>query len=525
MTGQLAHRPVVMTGDRGMVVAGHHLAAEAGAAMLREGGNAMDAAIAAAVTLAIAIPFMNGIGGDAVSMWSDAGGNVEAINGSGKLARSFDADALRAQGHERLPERGPLAVSVPGVVAAWGQSLERHGTRSFAEVLARAIAVAEAGVPADQSSVTFHNGPVYRGLVAQFPKLAEIFGAPGSYRLGANVRQRAAARTLRHLAQHGWRAFYEGPLAQSWLADARAQGVLLDGEDLAGHETLFDVPLTVEWRGMQVHAAPPNSQGLALAVLLGLDEHDHRAPPADGSDPLVNPLAYLAHKQAAFVARDSRCADPRRVERPDNMLTREGLVSLAAHASDRPTVSGGGDTATLVVIDADGNAVSWVQSLFEEYGSGVVCAEHGVVLHNRARLETLDGDPVRGGRGGYRPFHTLCPALVTKGGQVAMALATPGDHGQPQSLYQILRRHYEQGLDVQAAVEWPRIRHDAGRRVMLEDRCPASWDAMLRGKGWEPDRVGAWSRLMGGANVIARADDGLLMGGADPRRSCYAIVG
>ncbi|MDF0599680.1 gamma-glutamyltransferase [Psychromarinibacter sp. C21-152] len=525
MTAVLAHRPVVMTGHRGMVVAGHHLAADAGAQMLQSGGNAMDAAIAAAATLAIAVPFMNGIGGDAISLWCDSSGTVETINGSGRLPAAFDAQALVDDGYTALPATGPLTVSVPGVVAAWGEALERHGTRSLAEVLQPAIDAAERGVPADATSTTFFNGPVYAELCRDHPELAEMFVPPGTCRLGQVLRQPGAARTLRHLAKAGWTAFYSGPLADGWLARARERGVLLSPEDLAAHRTEFQAPLGVPWRGMTLHAAPPNSQGLALVALARLEEDAPGAGAQASGDPVIDPLAYLAQKQAAFAARDRWCADPARADLPADLLEPAALRRLAAEMQGRPPVSGGGDTATLVVADRDGNAVSWVQSLFEEFGSGVTCPDHGLVLHNRARLETLDGDPMRGAQGGMRPFHTLCPAIMTREGGFAMTLATPGDHGQPQSLYQILRRHYEQGLDVQQAVEWPRLRHDTGDTVLLEDRCPEAWDAALTAEGWQVSRVGPWSRLMGGANVISRQPDGLLMGGADPRRSCYAVVG
>lgn len=525
MKATLAHRPVVMTGHRGMVVAGHHLAAEAGAQMLREGGNAMDAAIAAAATLAIAVPFMNGLGGDAIALWCNASGRVETINGTGRLAGAIDAQSLAGQGLAALPQRGPLTVTVPGVVAAWGEALARYGTRALADVLAPAIDAAETGVPVDATLTTFFNGPVYAAMCSDYPDLAEMFGPPGKCRLGQILRQPGAAATLRGLATDGWQAFYAGPLAEAWLARARAQGVLLSAEDLAAHKTDFQPPLSVAWRGMTLHAAPPNSQGLALAALAGLDGQMPGVAAADGEDPLIDPLAYLAQKQAAFAARDRWCADPSRVTLPADLLEPAGLRRLAAGAPGRAPVSGGGDTSTLVVVDRDGNAVSWVQSLFEEFGSGVACPAQGIVLQNRARLETLDDDPVRGARAGMRPFHTLCPAILTRDGRVAMTLATPGDHGQPQSLYQILRRHYEQGLDIQQAVEWPRIRHDTGDTVLLEDRCPAAWDDLLKDAGWRVRRVGAWSRLMGGANAIARQPDGLLMGGADPRRSGYALIG
>lgn len=520
----LAHRPVVMA-DRGMVVAGHHRAAEAGVAMLRAGGNAIDGAVATAATLAIAIPFMNGLGGDCIALYAQSPDKVTAINGSGAVARAASVAEIRRRGHAAMPMRGPLPVSVPGFVAAIGQAAERFGTLPFAQLIEPAIALAEEGVPIDASAQAFFNGPVYAALARDFPALAAMFGAPGGRTLGQRLKQPAAAQSLRRLARDGWRAFYEGSFARSWLAAARDEGVLLDGDDLARHGTEFPPSLSIAWRGRHVHAAPPNSQGLALLAMLGLAEAQPAAPPRDGSDPLIDPLAHLLRKAKAFALRDAYCADPRRIALPNDLLHPDRLAAIELDGTARAEArAGGGDTSTFVVVDRHGAAVSWVQSLFEEFGSGIACLEHGIVLHNRAGLERLDDDPVRGLKGGYRPFHTLCPALVTGPDDVVIAIATPGDHGQPQTLAQVLRRHLEQGLDIQAAVEWPRLRHDTGPEVMLEDRLPPSWDAVLAGSGWRPRRVGPWSRLMGGVNAIVRQPDGLLMGGADPRRSSYALA-
>lgn len=518
----LAHRPVVM-GRGGMVVAGHHRAAEAGAAILRAGGNAIDASVATAATLAVAIPFMNGLGGDAIALYAEAPNWVATINGSGTVARAASVEAIRARGHAVMPMRGPCSVTVPGLVAALGEALERFGTLPFAQLLEPAIALAEEGVPADAAAVGFFNGPVYAVLVEEYPVLARMFGSPGGWALGRVIRQPALAQTLRTLARDGWRAFYQGPLAHAWLAEARKAGVFLDEEDLSGHGTLLGPSLSVAWRGHRIHAAPPNSQGLALLGLMGLAAARPTPPPKDGSDPLVDPLAFLARKRRAFDIREAFCADPRRVEMPAGLLEPASLARMAYSNGTPRTRSGGGDTSTFVVIDREGRAVSWVQSLFEEFGSGIACPEQGLVLHNRAGLETLDDDPVHGLRAGHRPFHTLCPALAFGPDDETIAIATPGDHGQPQAIAQVLHRHVEQGLDIQAAIEWPRMRHDAGGEVMLEDRCPASWDAMLQAAGWTPRRVGPWSRLMGGVNAIVRRPDGLLMGGADPRRSSYAL--
>lgn len=516
-----SHRPVVMA-ESGMVVAGHHRAAEAGASMLRAGGNAMDAAVATATTLAIAIPFMNGLGGDCFALHAGSSRHVTAINGSGAVARAASVDAYRSRGVDAMPVRGPLTVSVPGFVAAIGEAAERFATFPLAQLLEPAIALAENGVPVDASALAFFNGPLYSQLATDYPRLADTFGAPGSFALGDRLLQPAAASTLRTLARHGWRAFYEGPLADAWLSAARVQGVLLDPVDLAEHRTAFVDALSTPWRGRRVHAAPPNSQGLALLALLALDDAQPSPPPVDASDPLIDPLEFLLHKRRAFELRDACCADPRRVNVPKDI---RALVSPPGELRETRSIArvGGGDTSTFVVIDREGQAVSWAQSLFEEFGSGVVCPDQGVVLHNRAALERLNDDPVHGLRGGFRPFHTLCPSLVTSDDGTIAAIATPGDHGQPQTLALVIRRHFEQGLDIQAAIEWPRLRHDAGSEVMLEDRCPLSWDRRLESAGFSVRRVGPWSRLMGGVNAIVRRPDGLLMAGADPRRSSYAI--
>ena len=517
-----SHRPVIMS-KRGMVVAGHPLASAAGAAVLRGGGNAMDAAVAAAATLAIAIPFMNGLGGDAIALHATANGDVIAINGSGRTPRSISVEGLRKRGLTSMPQRGPVPVTVPGVVAAWGESLERFGSRSLAEVLEAAIALAENGVALDASAIGFFNGAEYAELVREFPALGVHYGPAGGRHLGEILKQPAAARTMRTIAERGWREFYSGALASDWLVAARGQGVLLEEQDLTEHATLFEKALSTDWRGLRVHVAPPNSQGLALLAMLRLAEVKPAAAPSDGSDPLIDPLAYLARKNQAFAMRDAYCADPRRVTLPGDIFSTNRLKELALHNGPTISRSGGGDTSSLVVIDANGNAVSWVQSLFESFGSGIVCPDQGMVLHNRAMLERLDEDPIRGLRGGFRPFHTLCPALMTGDAGVELAIATPGDHGQPQSIFQVIRRHFDQGLDIQAAIEWPRLRHDDGEEVMLEQRCPSSWDGYLSKQGWRVRRVDSWSRLMGGVNAIRRSD-GLLMGGADPRRSSYAIA-
>lgn len=522
------HRPILMS-DAGIVVSGHHKASEAGAAMLRRGGNAMDAAIAAAAALAVAIPHMNGLGGDAIGLFYDAREDkVTAINGSGRAPGKATIERYRRLGCDEIPQRGPLSISVPGVVRAWEDCLRRWGTKSLSEALDAAITLAEDGVPTDQNQLDFFMGPVYEELAATFTGLVDLFGASKQPRtLGAPFRQPLLARTLRRLAQDGAAGFYQGSIAKALLTDLRSVGALLSAEDLAKHATRFDESLRVCYRSRTVHAAPPNSQGLALILLLGLDEA--AASTGAGSPAMESDLDvswYMRAKRAAFAIRDRYAADPGRTRLPADLLTRESFLRMNAEsaAPESEARAAGGDTSTLVVVDSAGNAVSWVQSLFEEFGSGVTSAETGVVFHNRLYLEQLSDHPIRGLQPRMRPFHTLCPALVVSRGRCDMTIATPGDHGQPQSIYQVLRNVYAEDLSIQDAIERPRLRHDQGNVVMIEDRAPVAWREALETNGYETRDMGSWSRLMGGVNAVQRLCDDVWGAGADPRRSCYAVT-
>ena len=522
------HRPLVMS-DKGIVVSGHHRASEAGASILRQGGNAMDAAIATAATLAVAIPHMNGLGGDAIALYYDANADeVTAINGSGRSPAAATVARYQGLGHRQIPRRGPLSMSVPGVVRAWEDSLKRWGTKSLGECLEPAIELAESGVPLDLTQLDFLTGPTYAELAANYAPLASLFGAPDVPRKpGMRLPQALLAQTLQTLAEEGAASFYAGSIAHSLYLDLKAAGALISERDLADHATGFAESLKVSYCGRTVHAAPPNSQGLALALLTGLDDVTTSQPGKTSSNSSgLDASRYMHAKQIAFKLRDLYAVDPARSQFTPEILGKESLLRLARDETVSATEAraGGGDTSTLVVVDAAGNAVSWVQSLFEEFGSGIVSEKTGVVLHNRLYLEQLNDDPVRGLLPGTRPFHTLCPALVIGQQGCDMAIATPGDHGQPQSIYQVLRHVFVDGLSIQDAIERPRLRHDQGKVVMIEDRAPTAWREQLQSSGYSIHEVGSWSRLMGGVNAVHRLSENVWGAGADPRRSSYAVT-
>ena len=516
------HRPIIFS-DAGMVVSGHHRASEVGADVLKRGGTAIEAAAATSAALCVSIPYMNGIGGDCFALYFNArDGKVSAINGSGATPRGATAEFYRLAGHQEIPSRGPLSISTCGLVHAWQAALDRFGGGPLAPLLEPAIAIAEQGIPVDLGLQDYLSSEDYAKRTAAAPELARIYGPRARHELGARLKQQALAGSLRRIATEGVASFYGGALGKDLIADLSAAGAILSLDDLAKHETIFTASGSAQFHGTQVHFAPPNSQGIALGLLAGLWDILRTRPEAGGG---LNPRLYMQIKRLAFKYRDQYAIDPARIRLPENLLGRERLTRMLDEESapfDFESRSAGGDTSTFVIIDRWGNAVSWVQSLFEDFGSGVVSASTGIVMHNRLCLERLDASAEHGLMPGMRPFHTLCPALVIRDG-CEMAIATPGDHGQPQSIFQVLVNVYENGQNLQAAIEAPRMRHDAGLDFIIEDRAAPGWFASASAAGFLVRKPGPWSRLLGGVNAVMRLKDGTLMSGADPRRSSYAV--
>jgi gamma-glutamyltranspeptidase/glutathione hydrolase len=335
--------------------------------------------------------------------------------------------------------------------------------------------------------------------------------------LGETVRLPALAATLRTLHAKGPCALYGGEIGKALAADMARAGSVLTNDDLAAHDTLIQAPLSVAYRGHEILASPPNTQGIALLATLGVLE---RLPPGPALP------RFMRAKLAAFALRDKHLGDPSLAPVPPDALTPAGLDALARGAPARApaTKPVGGDTSTLVVVDRWGNAVAWVQSLFDAFGSGIASPETGLVMQNRLSMCSLDGNGPARLVPGKRTPHTLAPALILERGTLRAAMTTPGDHGQPQSLAQIAVNLIDHGMDPQEAIEAPRIRHDEANIVMHESRVDAADLAPLVEAGFTLADVGPWSRLMGGACAIWRQDDGLVIGGADPRRAPYAVA-
>ena len=534
------NRPDVR-GTHGAVVSDHPLASAAAHAVLRDGGNAMDAAIAAAGVLAVVRPHMNGIGGDAFALVYDAQtGEVHALNGSGRAGALASPSFFTEAGATEMPEVGPLSVSVPGAVAAWADALDRFGSRPLGALLQPAIGYARDGFPvstrlaADFESQGGDLSPAGRDLF--LPDGA----APA---VGSLLRNPALAATLERIAQAGPAGFYEGPVAQAISDFLEDQGGYLRAPDFAAHRSDWVTPLSVDYLGHTFLVLPPNTQGLTQLQQMEMAKSFTFGDMAHNSPEYLHALIEL--KKLAFADRDRWIADPTfedlpiaELLDPDYLRERAATVDPGRAADDvapgvgqpvaaRLDLDGRdlGDTVYLTVVDAEGNAVSWIQSLFAGFGSGLLEPTTGVVLQNRGALFTLESGHPNQVAPGKRPFHTLTPMLALRDGAFAFTLGTPGGDAQTQSLLQIVHNMLLFGMTPQQAIEAPRFRSHGGLRVSIEDRIGGGVREGLTSRGHALTVVPGWTATFGGAQMI-RVDprSGTLFAAADPRREAYAVA-
>ena len=536
-------RPEV-SGLHGAVAAGHPLAAQAGYEVLRAGGTAADAAVTMAAVLAVVRPHMNGVGGDAFALFYEAEtGRVTALNGSGRAAAGATPELFRERGLDEMPETGPLAVTVPGAVSAWAAALERHGTFSLAQALEPAIRLA------DEGFVVTHTLAEDLADVSDLNEAGQGIYAPEGRPIapGDVLRNPALARSMRALADQGPSAIYGGPVGQALARFLEAEGSPLRVEDFRAHSADWTEPLTFPFQGRTIHTLPPNSQGIAVLQTLAIAEarglgQDQGLEQARGPmDPALLHTLVEA-KKLAFADRDRWVADPDVSPAPvDRLLDPEYLARRAGEIGPRAAeevapgfdddgtgtgqTDGDGDTVYLIAVDADGNAVSWIQSLFHSFGSGLVDPETGIVLQNRGGGFTLEeGHPNQIGPE-KRPFHTLMATLVTdQAGTFEMALGTPGGHGQSQTVAQALVQMLIFGMGPQHATEAPRYRSYDGLTLAVESRMAPLVLRELEVRGHELRVVEGWTAPFGNLHVIRREASGALRTGADMRREGAAAA-
>ena len=511
----------VVFGSRGMVATSHPLAAQAGLEVLKKGGNAVDAALATAACLTVVEPTCNGIGGDAFALvWRE--GRLEGINGSGQAPRALDAAPFRACGLKSLPRYGWPAVTVPGVPGTWAALSERYGRLPLTEVFAPALAYAEEGhaVAPTVAHLWGQATALFREQLREdlFRHWFDTFSPDGrSPRPGEIFRNPDQARTLATLAETRGRDFYEGDLARRLVDFATETGGSLTLKDLAAFEPQWVEPLGVDYRGYRVWEIPPNGQGLvalmALKILEGFD-FSHR------DDPRTFHLQLEAMK-LAFADGARHIADDRFAHVPvEELLSeahiagRRALIAEEARPPQPPVDQGG--TVYLAAADGEGTMVSYIQSNFWGFGSGLVVPETGVALHNRGLGFSLDPDHPNVAAPGKRPYHTIIPGFLTCKGEAVGPFGVMGAFMQPQGHVQVVMNCVDFGLNPQEALDAPRWQWTSDKSVEVESAFPHSAAMDLRRRGHDVT-VALESAPFGRGQIIWRDETGSLAGGTEPR--------
>jgi gamma-glutamyltranspeptidase/glutathione hydrolase len=514
------------TARRGMVTAPHHLAAEAGVSVLRDGGNAVEAMVAAASAIAVVYPHMNAIGGDGFWLIHSPGADPIAVDACGAAGQGVD-DALYA-GHDAIPSRGPLAANtVAGTISGWQAALDTASSWGTALPLSRlledAIHYAEIGFPltGNQHGLTTAKLDELRDV----PGFAETFLADGVPPVpGTHYTNPRLGRTLRRLAQDGLDGFYRGDLARDIAADLAAAGSPITGEDLARHAARVVAPLSVRLSMGTAYNLPPPTQGVASLMILALFER-LGVNEAEGFDFLHG---LVESTKQAFLLRDGHVADPDVMDvDPQSWLDSDFLDGRAKKIDPKnalpwPQPSAPGDTVWLGAIDGEGRAVSFIQSIYWEFGSGVVLGDTGILWQNRGSSFALHDGPANRLAPGRRPFHTLNPALARLDDGRVMVYGTMGGEGQPQTQAAVFARHVMYGQDLQAAVTAPRwlLGRTWGAEtttLKLESRFSERVVSDLEAAGHDVEIVDPFSDMMGHAGGLVRHADGRLEGASDPR--------
>jgi len=524
-------------GRGGMVSTSQPLATAAGLAILSKGGNAADAAVAAAAALNVVEPTSTGLGGDMFALFYDSKtGNVSALNGSGRAPAGLTLERLKNEGIDELPPFHPYTVTVPGACAGWCDLIEKYGTLSLGEILAPAIRLAEEGAPIAPLTSFAWQDSAKRQLLESLngqemtiegrgPTPGELFRNPG---LG---------RTLRKIAEGGKSAFYEGEIAESIASTIQKAGGCMTEEDLAAHGSTWETPASVNYQGFRVYECPPNGQGItALMALNILEDFD-----LDILDPLSPERLHLEIEALRLAFADSRwyVADPALVNVPMQELLSKGYAEHRRRLIDpkRATVDqvrgvpvASTDTVYFSVVDAFGNACSFINSNYMGFGTGIVPSGRGFTLQNRGHNFSLDPAHPNGLAPNKRPYHTIIPALATResDGSLYASFGVMGGFMQPQGHVQVFLSLMD-GSDPQSALDLPRfcigVEEHSGR-VALEKGIELDTMARLAEMGHPIYPVSGYSRSLFGRGQVIMRDPatGVLTAGSDPRADGCAMT-
>ena len=532
-SGAPAGRSVVRA-SQAMVATSQPLASLAGLEVLKRGGNAVDAAIAIAAVLNVTEPNMTGVGGDAFMLvYSAKTKKLDGLNASGRAPRALSADYFASRKMAQIPVSGMEPITVPGAFDGWVTLLEKYGTMKLASLVAPAIDYAENGFPLMEKIVADWELEVPK--LKSTPAAAATFLVDGAApRAGAIFQQKNLARTLRTLARGGRDAYYRGEIARAIVDYCQKNGGFLTMEDFASQKSEWVEPISTTYRGYTLYEIPPNGQGLTALLLLnileGLDLRSMRADPVRFYHTLIEAT------KIAFVDRNRHIADQAFAKVPvkeliskDYAARRRALLD-PAKAIEPPAYGDlkvGSDTTYFTVVDKDRNAVSFINSIFFNFGSGIVAGDTGIVLQNRGAGFSLEANHPNRLEPGKRPFHTIIPAMVLKDGRLSMSYGVMGGDIQAQGHAQVLVNLIDRGMNLQQAIDAPRVRYISGRGVMMDDGLTEPVIAELTRRGHErvlpPAGVAHRTFMGGGQAIMVDEATGALLGASDSRKDGMAV--
>ncbi len=516
----------VAIGANGMVASAHPYATLAGLDMLRDGGNAIDAAITVAAVLAVVEPAMTGMGGDVFALYYDAATKrVNGLNGSGRAPAALTFDFFQDKGAATVDAGAWEAVTVPGAVDAWWTAHDKFGRKPFGELLEPAITFAAEGyrvgerVAGDWAACVDSLSTDAKAIYSRNGK------APGVGELMINAK---LAESLRLVATGGPDAYYRGPIAAAIVDYAAATGGFLTADDFAEHRSTWVDPIYTDYRGFRCWQIPPNGQGLGVLMMLNILDSAGVSAMSFNSPEYLHML--IEAKKLAYEDLYAYVADPAANDLITDKLLSKQYAKDRAKLIDRgkaadivdPGLPAGSDTTCFSVADGDGNAVSFINSIFAPFGSGIVGGESGILLQNRGAGFSLQPGHVNCYAPGKRPFHTIIPGMVTRDDDLYLAYGLMGAAMQPQGHAQFLLSHLDHGLTLQEAADVPRWNHLSGLQVLMEHGTPLSTMEALAVLGHTVVPVD-WE-LMGGAQAIMLDQGtGCYVGASDPRKDGLAL--
>jgi gamma-glutamyltranspeptidase/glutathione hydrolase len=524
----------VVRASHGMVATSQPLASQTGLDILKRGGNAVDAAVAMAAVLNVTEPNMTGIGGDAFALvyWS-RDKRLTGLNASGRAARALTVEHFASRGIKQIPVTGMEAITVPGAFDGWVTLLDRFGTMKLADLLSPAIGYAENGFPLMEKTVADWEPEVGK-LRANAAAAATFLINGAAPKAGDIFVQKNLARTFRTLARGGRDAFYRGEIARTIVDYCRTNGGYLSLEDFAAQKAEWVEPIATEYRGHTLCEIPPNGQGITALILLnileGIDLKSMRSDPVRYYHTLIEATKIAFADRNRFVADQTFSKVPvKALLSKEYAATRRALID-PERAIDPPRygdIKAGSDTTYFSVVDKDRNAVSFINSIFHSFGSGIVAGETGIILQNRGSAFSLERDHPNRLEPGKRPFHTIIPAMVLKDGRLLMSFGVMGGDIQAQGHAQVLVNLIDRGMNLQQAIDAPRIRYIAGRGVMLEDGLtPPVIDALVK-RGHErvmpPPGIMHRALMGGGQAIMIDPASGALSGASDARKDGLAL--